>query len=122
MSEKKRSTYKKGSLLDLPNHADKSKFAYRWVNANKVSQSSDGYDPRGWELDKNAEGNTTRRGDDAILARMPLDLFEDMKAQKDEERLNQVKTYLEAQAAAEEELSHEFRKKGGKTKFKFEQE
>jgi hypothetical protein len=121
MAEKKRSTYKRGAAGDLPGHVDKSKYYYRWLNANKVAQNSDYYDPRGYELDKNADGKTTVR-EDRILGRMPIDLYEAMKEEKEEARKSQLQLVLESQAAQEERDSHEFKKKGGKIKFEFTQE
>jgi len=121
MSEKKRTTYKKGSLVDLPAHIDKSKFGYRWLNATKLSENTDGYEPRGYELDKNDEGKVTRRGD-LVLGRMPIDQYEAMKEEKDEARKSQMELFFTQQAAEEERLTHEFKKKGGKVKFEFTKE
>lgn len=119
MSEKKRTTYKRGSNLDLPTTVDKSKYAYRWT---KVSKNSDDYDPRGWEVDLSKDGKPSRRGEDLVLSRMPLDMFEEMSAEKDADRKNQIKHFFEQQAAEDEKDSHEFKKKGGKVKFEFKQE
>jgi hypothetical protein len=121
MSEKKRSTYKRGSLADLPSHVDKSKYGYRWINAERLHENSDGYEPRGFELDKTAEGKVTRRGD-LILGRMPIDMHNAMRDQKDEERKSQLELLFQKQAAQEDKDSHEFKKKGGRVKFEFKQE
>ncbi len=121
MSEKKRSIYNRGSRLDLPKHVDKSKYGYRWIGAESLSAASDGYEHRGWEVDKSPEGSVTRR-QDLILGRMPIDMFEAMKADKEEARLNQMKHFMQKQAADEDRLTHEFKKKGGKVKFEFTQE
>lgn len=120
MSDKKRTTYKVGSTTTLPKHVDKTKFGYRWLSADKLAAASDGYEHRGYEVDKNPEGNTTKRGD-LILGRMPIDAFEDMKQQKEEARVDQLKLFMEKQAADDERDSHEFKKKGGKVKFEFTQ-
>lgn len=121
MSEKKRSTYQRGSMTDLPKHVDKTKYGYRWISATKLSENSDEYEPRGWEVDKNAEGKTTKRGD-LILGRMPIDQFEAMKAEKETARKEQIGLLGQQQAEENERDSHEFRKKGGKVKFELKQE
>lgn len=120
MTEKKRSTYKAGSKLDLPAHIDKKKFAYRWISARKLEQYSDGYEERGYEIDKaNASGTATRR-EDLVLGRMPIDQWEEMKAAKDQDREDQLQFALEAEQQKTDEMSHEFKKAGGKVKFKLE--
>lgn len=120
MSEKKRSTYKRGSKFDLPAHVDEKKFKYRWVSARKLEQYSDSYDERGYEIDKSgAEGKSIRR-EDVVLAKMPIDQWEQFKADKDQAREDQLRSALEAEAEKTEEMSHELKKLGGKVKFKLE--
>lgn len=121
MTTKKRSTYGAGSRLDLPKHVDKSKYGYRWISADRLAENSDGYEPRGWELDKDPEGKVTKRGD-LVLGRMPIDMHQEMKQAKEEARVNQMQLMLERQSADEERATHEFRKKGGKIKFEYKQD
>jgi hypothetical protein len=121
MTEKKRSTYNKGSKLDLPKHIDSTKYGYRWISSERLAENSDGYEPRGWEIDKSEEGKTTRRGD-LVLGRMPIDMFTEMKEQKDTDRKDQMQLLLEKQSAEEEKEFHEIKKKGGRVKFEFKQE
>lgn len=120
--EKKRTVYKPGNLLDMPEHMlDRSKYGYKWRSAEQLSALSDGYDPKHWELFKDKEGKLVRRGD-LILAQMPIDMYQAMKEHKDEARKQQTQLLFEKQAAEFERDSHEFRKKGGKIKFEFKQE
>jgi hypothetical protein len=119
--EKKRSTYKRGSKLDLPTGIDKSKYGYRWISAERLAAASDGYEERGFELHKTEEGKEVRRGD-LVLGRMPIDQYNAMKAEKEEARVNQMALLVEAQAEQEAREGHEFKKKGGKIKFEFKQE
>lgn len=122
MSEnvKKRSTYKAKDRLALPDSIDKKKYGYRWLSKDRLAENSDGYDPRGWELHKEADGKTLVRGD-LVLGRMPIDEYEEMKAEKDQARRDQMELVLQKQAENLERESHEFRKKGGKIQFNFEQ-
>lgn len=119
---KKRTVYRKGGLLDFPEHIlERSKYGYKWRSAEKLSQMSDNYDPDGWELFHDKDGKTIKRGD-LILAQMPKDMYDAMKAEKEEARVGQIRFLMESQAAEMEREGHEFRKKGGKIKFEFKQE
>lgn len=119
---KKRTVYKAGSLLDMPEQIlDRANYSYRWINAEKLAEASDGYEPRGWELFKDKEGRTIKRGD-LILAQMPIDRWNSIREAAEEEQKNYLKLLLEGQAAQEEKLTHEFKKKGGRVKFEFTQE
>jgi len=119
---KKRTSYKRGNELDLPEHnLDRSQYGYRWISASKLAEATDGYEPRGWELFKDKDGKHVRRGD-LILAQMPKDMHNAMIEAKEEARKSQMQLLLESQTAQTERDSHEFRKKGGKIKFEFKQE
>lgn len=121
-TEKKRTTYKRGSQLDMPEHVlNRAQYGYRWISAERLAEATDGYEPRGWSLFKDSDGKHIRRGD-LILAQMPKDMFDAMKEEKEEARNLQLKLLLESQAAEMERDAHEFRKKGGKVKFEFKQE
>lgn len=119
MSEKKRTSYKRGTTTSLPSHVDKKKYGYRWLNASKLAAASDGYESRGYEIDKDPAGQVTRR-DDLILGRMPLDVFEEMKAQKDEDRLGQMALLKEHHAEQQAVQEHQLKKMGGRVQGKFE--
>jgi hypothetical protein len=121
MSDKKRTTYNRGSRLDLPKHVDKTKFGYRWINAENLKENTDGYEPRGYQLDTDESGKHTRRGD-LVLARMPIDMYEAMKAQKEEDKLRQTELIFQRQAEQAEQEAFAFRKKGGRIKFELKQE
>lgn len=121
MSEKKRSTYKKGSKLDLPQGIDKAKYGYRWIGQDRFQDNSDGYEERGYEIHKDADGKPVRRGD-LLLGRMPIDAHSDRREENEKARVEQTQYVLEKQAAEDEQMAHEFKKKGGKMKFNYSQE
>lgn len=121
MTEKKRTTYKKGSKFDLPKSVDQKKYGYRWVGKEKFADSPDGFDERGYELCKSEEGSVIRNGD-LLLARMPIDMHEERKASIEEARVGQNEFVLDKQAAEDDKLAHEFKQKGGKMKFNYSQE
>lgn len=122
MSEKKRTVYKPGNLLDFPEQLlDRTRYSYKWRAAEQLAGMSDGYDPKGWELFKDKDGKYVKRGD-VILAQMPLDMYRAMKEDKEATKKRQTELLFENQAAELERESHEFRKKGGKVKFEFKQE
>jgi hypothetical protein len=119
---KKRSTFSQGTQIDMPeDKLDRKKYSYRWLNAEVLAAASDGYEPRGWGIFKDAEGKTIRRGD-LILGDMPIDRYREMKDAEDAEKRDQMSLFFEGQAAEEERLTHDFKKKGGKVKFEFTQE
>ena len=121
-TEKKRTVYKPGNLLDFPEHMlDRTRYGYKWRSQEQLAQLSDGYDPKGWELFKDKDGKVVKR-QDLVLAQMPIDMYNAMKEYKDEVRKAQSQLVLEKQAAEFERESHDFRKKGGKIKFEFKQE
>lgn len=121
-ADKKRTVYKPGSHLDMPEHLlDRKQYGYRWISAERLAEATDGYEPRGWALFKDKDGKHIRRGD-LILAQMPKDLFDAMKEEKERARRDQMELLLQGQAEQLERASHEFRKKGGKLKFEFSQE
>lgn len=121
-TEKKRTTYKRGNLLDFPEHMlNRSLYGYKWRSQERLAGMSDGYDPQGWEIVKDKDGKPIRR-EDLVLAQMPIDMYQAMKEQKKEDRESQTRLLLETQAAEFERESHEFRKAGGKIKFEFKQE
>lgn len=119
MSEKKRTTYKTGSKLDLPKHIDKKKYGYRWVSDTRLKERSDGYEERGYEVDKDEEGKVTKVGD-LVLCRMPVDMHEARKEEIDAARENRLNRHFEAQQAQMDEMNSAIKRLGGKTKFKFE--
>lgn len=121
MTEKKRTTYKKGSKLDLPKGIDKAKYGYRWIDKARFEDNSDGYEERGYEIHRDSDGKAVQRAG-MILGRMPLDTYESRKAEIEEARVSQTEFVLQKQAAEDEKLAHEFKKKGGKTKFTYTQE
>lgn len=122
-TNKKRSVYKPGSLLDFPQWSiDDKANSYRWLNAELLAAATDGYEPRGWAIAKDPKtSNPVRRGD-LILGSMPIDKYREMKDYEDEMKRDQVRMVVQAQAEAEEVLTHDFKKKGGRTKFEFTQE
>ncbi len=120
-TEKKRTVYKQGSLLDFPKNLDTANYGFKWRSAEQLAGMSDGYDPKGWELYKDKDGKYVKRGD-VILAQMPIDMYRAMKDGKKEAADNQTKLLFEEQASQLDRETHEFRKKGGKIKFEFKQE
>lgn len=121
-ADKKRTSYTPGNTLDMPEHIlDRKAYGYRWINAEKLAEATDGYEPRGWVLFKDKDGKHIRRGD-LILAQMPKDMHDAMKKTKDDARKLQHDLMLDSQRAESDRESHEFRKKGGKINFEFKQE
>ena len=120
-AEKKRTVYKTGNLLDFPPNLDWVNYGYKWRSQEQLAALSDGYDPKHWQLYKDKDGKTVKRGD-VILAQMPIDMYKAMKDSKEEARINQTKLLIEQEASEFDRNAHEFRKKGGKIKFEFKQE
>lgn len=117
-TDKKRSSYSRRTNYDLPSWADTKKFAYRWINAKKVSDRTDGYDPRGWEKSISPDG-THMRYKDSILAQMPLDEHAKLVAEKAEAVKLQNEAVLGRIQDEVHALSHEVKKLGGKLKLNF---
>jgi flagellar basal body L-ring protein FlgH len=118
---KKRTTYKAGNETDFPQNLDWSNYSYKWRSIERISALTDGYDPKHWELYKDKDGKTIKRGD-LILVQMPIDLYRSMQDQKEENRRSAAALLVQAQNAQQDRDEHEFRKKGGKIKFEFKQE
>lgn len=119
--EKKRSSYTRRTNYDLPTWADKNKFAYRWVNAKKISERDDGYDPRGWEKAVSPEG-THLRYKDSILAQMPIDEHSKLVADKAQAVKDQNEAVMGRIGEEVRALEHEVKKLGGKLKLNFTSE
>lgn len=120
--EKKRTTYIPKNSFDMPEQMlDRKKFAYAWVAIKKYDHSVDEYEARGWVKFKTPDGKVVRL-EEHYLAQMPIDQFEARQKYKDEQRDEQTRLFFDTQAAEEERLSHDFRKKGGKVKFSFTQD
>lgn len=120
MTEKKRSTYTRGSKFDLPAHVDEKKYKYRWISSRRLAANSDSYEERGYEVDKSSPDGQAIKREDVVLGRMPIDKWEQFKAQKDQDREDQLELAFGAEAQKTDELAHELKKAGGKLKFKLE--
>jgi hypothetical protein len=118
---KKRSSLKRGSILDLPPDLDRKRFRYRWVSKTRLDFASDGYEPRGYVPHTTADNKSISRGD-LILCKKTV---EDAQAEDEErrERSNRrMQTLLENQKSEDDKIAYEVKKAGGKMKFEYGEE
>lgn len=120
-TEKKRSSYNRKSQFSFPEWTkDDKKFGYRWINAAKHNDRSDGFDHRGWVLAKIPEGQPKAgeylRNKDCILAKMPIEEIEDIRARVAEETRMNTEAVAGAQKELSDQVAHEFKQAGGKLK------
>jgi hypothetical protein len=96
------------------------KFAYRWVKADKFSERSDGWDPRGWEKVKIPASETGSgeflRFKEHILAKMPIEEAQARREAIDDEIRLQTEAVVKGEAENLEKLNHEVKQLGGKIK------
>lgn len=110
---KKRTQYREKGVLELPEWAKQdTTHKYRWVR--KVSKGrSDGFDPRGWVVARDPEGETLEAMD-TILTKMPLDEVEAMNEYKREEARNLIKDVMSSIEDNDARLRYEIEKLGGR--------
>lgn len=104
------------TAYEVPDWFPSGTHAHRWINAETVNARSDGYDPRGWVVSKDPNGNILRYKD-VILAQMPLEEYEARKEEKAEATRLQTQAVLGKIGDEVERLSHEVKRLGGKIKF-----
>lgn len=118
---KKRSTLKRGSILDLPSDLDRKRFAYRWVNKARLDHASDGYEPRGYVPYKSVDGKHIGRGDLILCQKTQEDAQADTEMRKEAAR-RRTETVLTAEKEKDDRLAYEMKQLGGKMKFEYGEE
>lgn len=112
---KKRTQYQAKGILELPDWAKQdTTHKYRWVRKSSYRSSrTDGYDPRGWVVARDSEGQSLEALD-TILTKMPIDEWDSMKDHKDAEARNLIKDVAAAIEDRDSRVRYEIEKLGGK--------
>ena len=113
VTTKKRSTLKQYSLLNPPKDFDNKKYAGRWVAEQRLNARSDGFESRGFQPYKDANGNIVKAGD-LIWCFMTREDAELMREEKYNLAKEQMSDLTDTQAANDDRLNFELEQVGGK--------
>lgn len=114
---KKRSTIKDNSRLAPPKGFDHSKYSGRWISHKSVTERSDGYEPRGFEIWKDASGNVCKNGD-LVWGFMTKKDAAERKAELYQAAKDQIEDMIQENASKDDQLSFELEQIGGKIESK----
>lgn len=122
---KKTTRLNRGSLLELPADLDRKKYKYRWIAKAKLDQATDGFEPRGYQVHRIAEGPNAGkhigRGDLILAYKTSEEALADKEYLHDLAQ-SKISKALEKEKQADAELAFEVKKAGGKLKFEYGEE
>jgi len=118
---KKRSSVREQSLLTPPKAFDNKKYAGRWVSEQKLNARSDGFESRGFEPYKTAEGKIVKVGD-LVWCFMTREDAEYRKQENYEMAKESMYGHQDRISAQDDRLAFELERAGGKLETTIKQE
>lgn len=118
---KKRSSVRDQSILTPPRDFDHKKYAGRWVAENKLNARSDGFESRGFEPYKTADGKIVKVGD-LVWCYMTKEDAEYRKQELYDLAKESLNSHEDRISAQDERLAFELERAGGKLETTIKQE
>lgn len=114
---KKYSSIKDNSMLAPPAGFDSKKYAGRWVAEQRLHARTDGYEPRGFQVYKDANGQSIKAGD-LVWCFMTKEDAEERKGELHAAARSQIYDLKDKSDEQDDRLAFELEKAGGKIETK----